>query len=78
MHFVRPKYNERMFYCPACGEWIVETAMSKALGVEAGKVEHSLAKHHPEMAALLGLGVPIAIFLFVAWAGPKAYSWLKA
>jgi hypothetical protein len=66
-----------MFYCPACGAWIVETAMSKALGVEAGKLEHSLAEHHPELAALVGLGAPIAIFFFVAWAAPKAYRWLK-
>jgi len=67
-----------MFYCPACGEWIVATAMSKALGVEAGKLEHSLAKHHPELAALLAVGAPIAIFLLVAWAAPKASRWLGA
>lgn len=66
-----------MFFCPACGEWIVETAMSKALGVEAGKLEHNITKHHPEWAGLLALATPIAIFLFVAWAGPKVYRSLK-
>ena len=65
------------FYCPACGEWIVETALSKAFGAEAGKLEHSLAKHHPEWAGLFAVAAPIATFVFVTWAGPKVYRWLK-
>ncbi len=66
-----------MFYCPACGEWVIETAMSKALGVEAGKLKHSIIKHHPEWAGLLALATPVATFLIVAWAGPKLYRWIK-
>ena len=51
--------------------------MSKALGVEAGKLKHSIIKHHPEWAGLLALATPVATFLIVAWAGPKLYRWIK-
>jgi len=66
-----------MFYCPACGEWIVETALSRILGAEVGKLEHDIKNHHPEWAGLLALAAPVATFLIVAWAGPRLYPWLK-
>jgi hypothetical protein len=66
-----------MFYCPTCGEWIVETALSRVLGAEVGKLEHDIEKHHPEWAGLLAVAAPLVTFVIVAWAGPRLYRWLK-
>ena len=52
--------TEQMFYCPTCVEWVAETAISKAFGVEAGKLEHRVARHDPQVAAFLSVAAPIA------------------
>jgi hypothetical protein len=71
-------FLEQMFYCPACVEWVAETAISKAFGVEAGKLEHRMSRHDPQLAALLSVVAPIAGVLVAAWAGPKLVRFLRS
>jgi hypothetical protein len=66
-----------MFFCSSCGLWIAETALSKVLGVEAGKLEHRLQHDHPQLSTALSVAAPIGIALFVAWATPKVVRALK-
>ncbi len=70
--------TEQMFYCPLCVEWIAETAISKAFGVEAGKLEHRVARHDPQLAAFLSIAAPIAGFIVAAWAAPKLAKFLRS
>jgi hypothetical protein len=67
-----------MFYCPGCAEWVAETAISKAFGVEAGKLEHHIARHDPQLAAFLSVAAPIAGVFVAAWAGPKLVRFLRS
>ena len=55
----------------------METALSRLLGAEVGKLEHDIEKHHPEWAGLLAVAAPVVTFVLVAWAGPRLYRWLK-
>jgi len=67
-----------MFYCPVCVEWVAETAISKVFGVEAGKLEHRVARHDPQLAAFLSVAAPIAGVIVAAWAGPKLVRLLRS
>jgi len=67
-----------MFYCPVCVEWVAETAISKAFGLEAGKLEHHVARHDPQLAAFLAVVAPIAGVIVAAWAGPKLVRFLRS
>jgi hypothetical protein len=69
---------EQMFYCPACLEWVAETAISKALGVEAGRLEHRVARHDPQLAAFLSVAAPFVGIIVAAWAGPKLVKFLRS
>ncbi len=71
-------FAKQMFYCPACVEWVAETAISKAFGVEAGKLEHRIARHDPQLAAFLSIAAPIAGAIVAAWAGPKLVRFLRS
>lgn len=66
-----------MFFCPSCGAWIVETALNKVFGAEAGKVEHRLQHEHPQLSAALSVAAPLGIALLVACATPKVVRALK-
>jgi hypothetical protein len=70
--------TEQMFYCPICLDWVAETAISKAFGLEAGKLEHRVARHDPQLAAFLSNAAPIAGFIVAAWAGPKLVKFLRS
>lgn len=39
--------------------------------MEAGKLEHRVARHDPQLAAFLSIAAPIAGAMVAAWAGPK-------
>jgi len=67
-----------MFYCPVCVEWVAETAISKAFGMEAGKLEHRVARHDPQLAAFLSVAATIAGDVVAAWAGPKLVRFLRS
>jgi hypothetical protein len=70
--------TKQMFYCPVCAEWVAETAISKAFGVEAAMLEHRIARHDPQLAAFLSVAAPIAGFIVAAWAGPKLARFLRS
>jgi hypothetical protein len=59
-------------------EWVAETAIGKAFGVEAGKLEHRIARHDPQLAALLSIVAPIAGAMVAAWAAPKLVRFLRS
>jgi hypothetical protein len=71
-------FLEQMFYCPACVEWVAETAISKAFGFEAGTLEHRISRHDPQLAALLSVVAPIAGVLVAARAGPKLVRFFRS
>jgi hypothetical protein len=62
-----------MFFCPICGEWVLETALSRALGIEVAKLQHRLAKHDPVLAQLVGIVGTLLVMVLVSWAVPKLY-----
>jgi predicted RNA-binding Zn-ribbon protein involved in translation (DUF1610 family) len=62
-----------MFICPICGEWVLETALSRLLGVEVAKLQHRVAKHDPVLAQVVGIIGAILVMAAVSWAGPKLY-----
>ncbi len=67
-----------MFYCDVCAEWVAETAISRAFGVEAGKLEHHAARHNPQLAAFISVAAPVAAMIVASWAGPKLVRFLRS
>lgn len=45
--------------------------------MEAGKLEHRVARHDPQLAAFLSVAAPMAGVIVAAWAGPKLVRFLK-